>query len=214
MPVSPLETLVFEGPSAEKRVARLGLSVDGLTQSILEGEYARMEAVEDDPITAAGTDAYRYRVRALRQTFKPQGWTRGTDRGLEKTQSPDGKVVVITRGGDSGVGFTDAFPQPQGKVGEAGEKAADKNASLALDPNWFNVGQAQESEFETWMLLVHRQKDTVRAELSLPSEVKNGRVSAWIERIILPNIDLADDLSKKQSAPEPVVAEPSVARKR
>jgi hypothetical protein len=47
------------------------------------------------------------------------------------------------------------------------------------------------SDRVTWILLIHRAKNEVRSELSLPAAIgDDGRIDSWSERIILPVIAL------------------------
>ncbi|HEX8789845.1 MAG TPA: hypothetical protein VF765_02760 [Polyangiaceae bacterium] len=221
------DTVIHEGVDAENRAAALGLTVALLLDVVRQGEYARAEATENDPLNAAGTDAYRYRVRAFRDALcvGPTGWTKEHDRGLEKTKSPCGRHAVITRGGDLGVGLRDAHPQPAGRIGEMTLGAVDANSSLLLDPNWMNAAptnDADDDSCETWMFLVFRDGDLVRSEISLPSKVEEKPtgtlVLGWKERVILPQLDFSSEpgagSKPSRNAPEPVVEEPTVVRKR
>lgn len=207
------ETRVFEGIQAVQQLREMGLDMDGLVSVVLKGEYARAEVTANDPITFEGTQPYGARVRGLRDTYCPP-WKLDRVNGLEVIRSECGKRIIITRGGDRGVGICDAFPHPKRNVGEAAAEALSVNATLFLDPNWLNVEQAAPSECETWMLLVYRQGDVVRSELSLPHEAENGRIMAWIDRIILTELDLTDPARSKKDDLEPIIVEVPVARKR
>jgi hypothetical protein len=182
MTAAMIETKMFDGPDAHARLRDLGLDVPTLREVVLQGEQARAEATEHDPINAAAWDAYRYRVRAFRDRTVPSGWTVDHDGGLEKTWSPDRKHVVITRAGDAGVGVRSACPQPKRKPGTE-IRGIVEGASL-LDPNWMNVtpkGAANE-DFATWMLLVNREGDVVRSELSSPDRPDRRRHRPWLAR--------------------------------
>lgn len=207
MAKSGSKTIVHETYKAEQRLAELALSVEGLSGAVLQGEYARAEATDHDPITAEGYDAYRYRVRALRDIFCPLGWAVARDQNLETIRSPSGRCSVLTRGGDEGVGVRDAYPQPKRTIGEATAKAVRANTTLLMDPNWLNAAPLDRPAFESWMLLVHRSGDNVRAELSLPSKTTDdgATVLGWVERILLPEIDLSEPPGKKSDLPvEPI----------
>ncbi len=213
MPHEILETRIFEGLQAEQQLREIGLDLPGIMTVVLKGEYARAEVTSNDPLTFEGLQPYGYRVRGLRDTYCPP-WTLDRINGLEAIRSACGRRVVITRGGDKGVGIRSAFPHPKRNVGEAATEALSINANLFLDPNWLNVEQKAPSECETWMLLVYRERDVVRSELSLPYEAKNGRILAWIDRIILTQLDLTDPTaSKKGDDMEPIIVEVPVARK-
>jgi hypothetical protein len=184
-------TLRYAGDDAEAQLRRLNLDREGLLWAVRQGEEARMQATAFDPLIAAGLDAYRYRVRALRERFCiPGGWTVLRNDGLELMLSPSGKSAIMTRAGDSGVGLWDAHPQPLNEVGGSTRAALARNQNLYLDPSWMNVetDEPQLSKYELWMLLVHRSQDLVRAELSLSTGL-NRDAPSWRTRILLPEID-------------------------
>jgi hypothetical protein len=220
--LAPIITRIYEGVEAENRLIGLGLTRAVLEDVVKQGEYARAEATEHDPLPAGGMDAYRYRVRAFRDAHCPTGWTIVRERGLEFTVSPCGKYAVITRGGDAGVGHADAHPQPAGRVGDTTCDAIDDNSTLLLDANWMNSptrdADGDTDAWQTWMLLVYRDGDSVWSELSLATGVRETptgtRVLGWAERILLPTLDLSNEPGRK-TAPEatPVVAEPTVTRR-
>jgi len=211
------QTVVLEGYAAERGLSKLGLTMDGLVEVVLRGESARAGATAHDPLPAAGWDAYRHRVRALRDINCPAGWTVLHDAGLEMILSPDKKRVVVTRAGEDGVGLTGTQPQPKQAVGASTARSV--GANLVLDPSWFNKAPSAElkGKPEVWMLLVERTGDVVCAELSRPSGTEeDGTVSGWLVRILLPNIDL-NAPQKKRPVPEaspPTEIDVPVRRKR
>lgn len=212
------KTTIFDGPEAPRRLRALNLTLEGLGEVVRQGEYARAEATDHDPITAGGFDAYRYRVRGLRDVFCPLGWLVERDRNLEMIRSACGKRSIITRAGDNGVGLRGAHPQPKRFIGEVTANAVHANSNLLFHPDWLNVAPTTVPDHETWMLLVYRANDNdiVRSELSLPTEtVNNERVLGWAERILLPDIDLSDPTPRKSEyEPEPEIIDPPVIRKR
>jgi hypothetical protein len=187
------ETVVYsEIEEVRRRLKELGLTLEGLQEVVRQGEYARAEATDHDPVTAEGGDAYRYRVRALRDTFCPVGWTKHVEGGLEMIRTSDGSRAVITRGGNADVGVKGTHPQPNRALGGSTKKAVG-GGTLMLDPNWFNRGSSSRPSRELFMLLVHRRGDVAQSELSLPSEVDDGQVATWLERVLLPNLNLGGD---------------------
>jgi hypothetical protein len=77
-------------------------------------------------------------------------------------------------------------------------RAIGRNIQLAFDFPGEEVAEAlwamasEEDPLATWLLLYHVAPEQIRAELSLANGIDlRGHVSAWIERIILPAIDLA-----------------------
>ena len=207
-------TRVFDGVEAEARLRVLGTDAESLLAVILKGEYARAEATDHDPIAAGPLDAYRYRVRGFRDHHVPLGWMVDREGGVEKTWSPCGKHVVITRAGDEGVGQRGTFPQPKRPTGSGTRGIVD--GGLLLDPSWLNATSGRTPDFSTWMFLVAREGDIVRAELSWPTGItEQGDVLGWYERILLPEIDLADP-DRLQAIPSDVadVIDVPVVRKR
>jgi hypothetical protein len=203
-------TLRYAGDEAKAQLQSLNLDREGLLWAIQQGEEARMQATAFDPLTAAGLDAYRYRVRALRERFcVPRGWTVLRDDGLELILSPSGKSAILTRAGDAGVGIWDGHPRPMNDVGGTTQAAIAQNQTLLLDPNWMNVepDMPQLGKYELWMLLVHRSGDLVRAELSLSTGLDRNRPS-WRTRILLPEVDYSSKPTVRSLA-EPESTDPA-----
>ena len=197
----PAEMLIHEGFAAAARLGTLGLDLELIMDVIRRGEVARAEATDYDPVTAGGTDAYRYRVRGLREAYCPKGWEVARPFGLELIVAPDGARSILTRGGDHNVGLAKANPQPKGEIG-TGTSAALEGTPLLFDPRWVQVQGATRPEHETWMLLVYASATSIRSELSLGTEIEDGRVARWFERIILPELDPNDLTPKRYDAPD------------
>jgi hypothetical protein len=164
-----------------------------MMEVISRGERGRAERTDFDTVTFAGTVAYLYRVRAMREIYCPGGWSPWLVNGLEAIRSSDKTIGVVTRGGDATVGFPESrLPQPKGEVGD-GASVALGQMSL-FEATWFkSVGLAEGSNCGLWMLLVNAFSGVIRAELSLATEIdESGRVSDWLERIILPAFDPDD----------------------
>lgn len=182
---------IHEGFAARARLGVLGLDLEAMVEVVRRGELARAEATGYDPITAAGTDAYRFRVRALREAYCPKDWRVARPTGLELLVSPDGNLSILTRAGDAGVGLRDADPQPKSDIGGGTCSVLDGNLPL-FEPQWLQAQGKRRPERETWMLLVFASPSVVRAELSLGSEAEGGRIARWFERIIFPELDPND----------------------
>lgn len=210
----PAETRICEGASAEQRLIELGLTMAGLTEVVRRGEAARAEATANDPVNAAGWDAYRYRVRALRDIFGSSGWERKTQDGLELLWRSDNAIEITTRGGTDAVGVRGGMPQPTRGVGDSTKSAA--AAQLSLNPDWFNRSPAVAGKIaRLYMLLVFTSETVVRSELSLPSGVgDDGLVDGWVERILLPDIDLTEPDFGATGTPPLAPIDVPVARKR
>ena len=213
---SLFDTIVLSDSSdVEQRLIELGLDLPGLLEVILRGEQARAQCVPNDPQISPGFDAWRYRVRALRDIYLPRGWDKANVGGLEILYSVERRIRIITRAGDQGVGIIDAFPQPKRElVGPLTAAVIDENATLYLDPDWMNVAANDvDGSYQTWMLLVYAESQLVRAELSLPSAVKEGRVQGWKERLLLGEMNVAEPPVGSESSDSAVVVDVPVFQK-
>lgn len=219
-PGDPFRTIVHEHGAARRRLRDLGLDYDPLLEVVKEGERNRVQATAHDPTPAGSWDAYRYRVRGLRDLFvpSPYGWTPDCIQGLELLRSPDGTRVIMTRTGDAAVGRSNGFPQPVRTFGEVTARAVSANESLLIDPDWLNVGATLPVGQETWILLVHPVGEGVaRSELSRPSGTSaSGRVDGWVERILLEEIDITEPERQERPDDQPALddVESLVTRKR
>ena len=227
LPSTFQRTIFYKGEDAVRRLGELGLTLQILERVVQAGEAGRANATDNDPVTAAGSDAYRYRVRALRDVLvrPPYNWTKHTIEGLEFTVSPSGQGIV-TRAGDAAVCIEEASPQFSRSAGDAARHVVDVRAvvPLFLDPSWWNkprsaaaaeVAQATELKLVTWYLLVHPVGDSVACELSRPTAIDDhGQVEGWLERIALPMLHL--DAAPRQTDLEstPATADVVVERKR
>lgn len=221
-----LRTRIREGDDADRRLAELGLTGGDLAEIVRRGEYARATATALDPITTDGSLAYIHRVRAKREILGPRGWEIDRSFGLEATRSPCGRWSIITRAGDHGVGVRDAHPQPKRPPGDRTTRAINGNGTGLLDPDWMNRQRAENEEADengdedvpinTWMLLVYPDvSDRIRFELSLPMARTGQRERySWLERILLPALELGDPVDSKREPEEPEEIDVPVTRKR
>lgn len=209
----PAEVIIREGFETKARLGTFGLDLEVIMDVIRQGEIARAQFTDYDPLTAGGYDAYRYRVRALREAYCPKGWLLARPCGVELIVSPDKERSIMTKGGNHGVGIRTANPQPN-EIG-AGTTAACEGTLLLFDPRWVQVQGRERPTHETWMLLVYSRPapgpdappgappGVIRAELSFGTEIENNRVARWFERLILPELDPNDLAPKRYDNLEP-----------
>jgi hypothetical protein len=210
------QTQIFDGSDVDARLRMLGLDRHSLLNVVRIGENARAEATPHDPLNAGALDAYRYRVRAFRDRYVPDGWIVDHEGGVEKTWAPSKQHVVITRAGDDGVGVRTAIPQPKSKPGNE-VRSIVESAQLLLSPDWDLSTRPDiddpAADYATWILLVSRRADTVRSELSSPIGLSDDdSVLGWHERILLPEIDLGSP--DHVQYPAPIDVDVPVVRKR
>jgi hypothetical protein len=188
----------------------LGLTPEDLIGAILFGETHRALCTDDDPLIFHGTTAWARTIRGLRQQnrLRQNGWTKARAGNFETFVSPDKSLAVCVMTGDKETGKYDPSrpfisPKPKHPKGIMLKTAIDTNAWLFPELAAAANDRARKLEMAakrtTWILLIHRDGDTVFAELSLPSKFSVDQVEAWRHRIILepidvePLIDVRDD---------------------
>lgn len=224
MHVQPLPSAIaYQGEAATKRLAELGLNEAILQHIVLAGEAARENATAHDPQTAAGSNAYQYRVRATRDSLVTPAlrWTVDRRGGLEYTISPCKKFGILTRAGDEAVGLEHRHPQFACPAGEALREAispADPRQqafSSELVPEQPTKTTSDATNFATWILLVFRHGDLVHSELSRVEAIdSSGRAEGWLERILLPPLSIDASPTPTELDTSPATANVVLGRKK
>jgi hypothetical protein len=172
------------------RLAELGVTAEQLLDGVRAGELARASCTPHDPRLLPGVLAWGRTVRGLRERLCPLGWVRSEERSLATVGSPDGQITIGVSTGDEATGVESRSPRTKYPKGPATIAAVDQNQL------WLAIVEPpatsdDTSDRVTWILLIHRAKNEVRSELSLPAAIgDDGRIDSWSERIILPVIAL------------------------
>jgi hypothetical protein len=185
---------VAEGTRAADRLAEIGLKASILDDALRGAEAEARTYTELDPPNMAGMARWARTVRLLREHLVPLGWTYDNPRNLCRTVSPDRRMMIIATLGDEGTGLAGAMPSTRYEKGVATIDAVNRNfvqlgLPLDLDDEEGPIVEADSGE-ATWVLLYHRSDTEIRAELSLPDSIVDGRIDTWLERIILPPVPL------------------------
>jgi len=182
-----MESAVYVGFKAANRLDELGTSEAILHAAAAYGSAYSAECTANDPPTARGFILWSKTVRGVRDGHADLGWVRNQkDRCYPITIHPDGKWAIAVAGGDEDTGKEDGRPSTRSTKGRSTKEAVHMNQQV------FDLGDItrikKEAGIQTWVLLVHEDKDTdeIRLELSLPVRVNaEGYVDSWSERIIL-----------------------------
>jgi hypothetical protein len=204
--------IIFESfDDVRRRLATLGLSPELLREAILDGEAARESCTPHDPSSLPGILAWGRTVRGLRDRLVPVGWTSRDVQNYPTVVSPDGMLAVAVATGDEGTGRPEFTASTKYAKGSATALAVTVN-QLDLFPSpaafWTTPATV------TWILLVRRDSDVVRAELSRPKLItEDGVIVDWSERVILGEIPVEPEpLADSCALNEDIVVE--VARKK
>lgn len=176
---------------------------------------ARAEAVEDDPLSSAGTFAYIFGTRSVRVAFRRNGWMIRRDRNIESVRHPEHMLDVVYQSVDFACS---EFHLPQAISGKG--NGADRMIDLAQG-SLFSQSQLTSSQIESigpvnsglWFFCVSVNGDDVRAELSLPSSVKSGNFEGFIERIFIVRPGEWSTLKPARLTDGVVEIEPSISRR-
>ena len=194
-----LRTVIHSDPiAAARRLKELNLSIDVLCNAATAAYQAWSNCTDLDPKMYPGLTMYAVAIRHLRMHLLPQKWTATDDGNFALTVSPNGSMAISVATGDEATGIADMSPTTQSSKGPRTiEALAANNAQLGFeltfpdgwDPPMYDPTKL--SSRATWVLLIHRDEASVRAELSHPLGIDEYRcLSGWRERILLPSIDV------------------------
>ena len=179
--------------SGTERLADLGLSYGTIATVLGKADVETRSRSRFDPPSLAGLIRWGLTTRYLREELVPEGWAFDNPRNLARTIHPSREFAIVATTGDAGTGVAGHDPGPAHIKGYATELAIRGNGQLAFDfgslthtiqeVRAIDVGQLQ-----TWFLLFNVDEEVVHAELSLPEGFSEGRITNWIERILLPAI--------------------------
>lgn len=159
---------------------------------MLAGELARNSCTPNDPPTLPGILAWGRTIRALRENFVVDGWTRSDKANFSVVVNPAGDLAISVSTGDDATGDPDSQSNTKYPRGPRTVKAIRVNGQLLIAEfaDFFvPVEEDDEKPRITWILLIAKHGDEIHCELKLPRSVgSDGRVEDWQERIILPTI--------------------------
>jgi hypothetical protein len=196
------------------RLRQFGIDVKTLRGAALASEIGRTRATANHPPITGGFNGWADGVAALRDALMPQGWTKCDAMGYSTIVSPDGNRQIAVASGDRQTGKPGGTPRTKSPKGPRTAKAVRDNhqltmlAALGIGPEAPDINDGAsdvDARRETWILLIVRDRNVLRVELSLPATMdEEDRVAAWLQRIILPAIDLDEPgIGGTLPAPEP-----------
>jgi hypothetical protein len=173
---------VVKERQAVDRLAELGLTVSLIERVIRRADAEASTCTAFDPPIMEGLTRWARTNRYLREELVPAGWGYDNPRNLARTIHPSGQFAIVAATGDDLTGLTGLLPATKYARGDATIHAVQANEQLTL----FDTHNDSADELLTWFLLFHADEHEFRAELSLPNQIIDGRITGWAERIILP----------------------------
>lgn len=177
--------IVKEEWDVEARLdALFGASKAELVEVALAAVGGRRDAVDDDPITAAGTFSYIFGTRALRRLFRAKEWKRNRSGGVESVFAPDRGVKIVFQNADLAAEER-RDPKAISDKGNATERAV-RLGQGNLFPE-IEEEEIKEATASVWYFFVSCEDDDIRAELSYPRSIVDGQFLGFHERIFIIN---------------------------
>jgi hypothetical protein len=185
------KSIVIKQLSWVEQLAVLDLPVDLIPRVLRRADQDSEGCTPLDPPILEGLLRWGRTTRFLREELVPLGWTQDNPRNLARTIHPSGEFAIVVATGGAGTGLPDGDPATRHRKGTATEDAVRANNQLAFDLGpLVHVERAVRAVGRlvphTWLLLFLVDADVIRAELSLPADFEDGRITQWIQRILLP----------------------------
>jgi hypothetical protein len=192
-----MQPIVHADAAAVSRLAKLALTPQDLVAALRGADTeARMWTTLAPPMMT-GMVRWGKTNELLRERLVKRGWSHDNPKGLPRTIDPGREFAIVATTGDSATGLPDSNPSTKYAKGVQTVRAIGRNLQLAFDFPDMDMAEgpwamaSDEDPLATWLLLYHVAPEQIRAELSLANGIDlRGHVSAWIERIILPALDL------------------------
>lgn len=174
------------------RLSRMGLSVDGLVTVMRAGYGGYNASTGFHPSFIRGTQLYSEATAALRRLVIPTGhWGLDEEDGQPRTFSDVYGIAIVVQTGDLNTGLVNRYePTARNAKGWATAKKIASNHDQYVLPVVSRRDDRDGDVYVNWVFLIAVDGMAVRAELSLPREMVGGKPHGWIERIILPEIEL------------------------
>ena len=183
--------IISENQDANARLVELGLSRELLFKASLRADAEAKLSTDLDAPTHAGTTRFSRTTRYLREALIPVGWDYDNSRNYCRTIHPTGAFSVVVSSGDQGTGVVISGQSPSTRYpkGEVTVQAVETNMQLVLELGDEFEGPSQPTPTAVvWYLLQRVTAGEVFLELSLPTEIENGVISKWEERIVLGSV--------------------------
>ena len=190
--------VLFDHPEAiSSRLSQLGVNEVSLREAVYQGHLQRTRLTLNHPAIYHGLNMWGEVVAALREQLRPSGWVRHEIGSFALTVHEELKLAITVASGDEGTGNPSAHPSNRSKKGRNTVEAIEANRQLELFERLPPEDQEEGEDRQTWVLMHHTDaaRGEIRLELSRPSSIgKDGKITAWAERIILGALSFDDEL--------------------
>jgi hypothetical protein len=194
----------YEPDEVVVQLAAMGLSVPVLLEAVTAGEVARLGCTANTPYCFPGIAAWAYTVTALRDLLVPLGWEKSDAGNYPLIVHPTRTFSIGVATGNEDTANRYITPKTKFPKGPATIERVEMNGMTLFGEPVLLKRIEPAPDHSTWLLLIARNIDGVRSELSLPNSIgEDGRVDGWNERIVLPTIDPNGGRGLSAPLPEP-----------
>lgn len=195
VPSVPIHT----GVGAEVRLQQLGVpGSQPLVDALHDGASAARATTSEHPAAYPGQRMWGETVASLRRALGHHGWTPETFKNVDLVLGPRQDIAIVVTAGDPTAGDQRYNPQVRYERREVIQ-------GLVNGPGSTLWGPTDAPRWEIWFLLHHLTGRTLDGELSRPQAVAgNGWVSAWSERIMLPQTGFGPSPRRRSQQPPEV----------
>ena len=202
--------LSIDPDDARAKLAELDLTPEPLWEALKHGWSHAADCTSHDPGYVRAFLPTGKTTRGLRDQLVRKGWKVDDDMNYPLTIHPEARLALVVATGD-GQTASDTGPQPRNRSpkGPATKRAIDLNqlsfAGMEPHPSVWELRP-------TWMLLYRFNIPgaQIKAELSYPIRFnKDGYVTGWGERIILPDAPPSVELRSLTDSQPPII-EPAI----
>lgn len=188
---------VVSGGDVAGRLAEMGLEEEPLREVVSRCFHSFISCTQNHPPFVKGIWQWGEAVRFLREYTLPLGLRRSDEDNFSVVVDDERRFAIAVATGDEATGIAELLPTTRAQKGISTLLAVVENQAqlnLFTDAEAPVVPVDNRKKVVTWILLIHRAKDEVRCELSLPSSMgEDGRINAWHERIILAAVPVNGD---------------------
>jgi hypothetical protein len=190
--------------------ATIGVTTEELHVAVQHGAADAALVTEHSAAASFGWRMFDGTLTSIRDQWVVRGWRAARPGGLEVVVRKDNGLQITPSMGTEDTGIREGHPTCKHDRGAASAVAIEENQSSFGE---VAHGDAAWERIRTWWLMyciaVRGDEKFVRAELSLPLRVENGRITEWGYRVLLGErlIGSAAVVAIPEAAPEPTIPE-------
>jgi len=184
-------TIVYESSEdAIRKLEQIGVPLEPLHRAMKSGVAGRLSSTDNDAPFMAGTLGWGMALRGLREGLCPLGWEKADPGNFSIVSNSKRNLNIVVESGDAATCRRFVQPRTKAPKGLYLEAVVLRNRiredlfpeTLSEDVRRVAVALRH----PTWVFLIYITATECRAELSLPSMMRNEQVTHWDERIFIP----------------------------